>query len=284
MGSENHHSHETATLRERWRQVIFGTDTRAGAVFDQLLIVTIVASVIAVMLDSVQSVHARWGAELYILEWGFTLLFTLEYGIRLWVSEERARYARSFFGVVDLLSVLPTWLSLVLPGTQYLLTIRVLRVLRIFRILKLLQFMNESRELGRALLRSRRKIGIFVFTVLVLMVLFGSLMYVIEGPENGFDNIPRSIYWAVVTITTVGYGDIIPQTPIGQIIATLAMITGYAIIAVPTGIVSAEMSASAVRRRFGRECPECFLHEHEPDAKFCRRCGTELPPLEEQED
>ncbi len=268
---------DPSTLRERWRQIIFGTDTRAGVLFDQLLILAIITSVMAVMLDSIQSVHARWGRELYILEWGFTLLFTMEYGIRLWVSEQRLRYARSFFGIVDLLSIIPTYLSLFAPGANYLLTIRVLRVLRVFRVLKLLQFMNESRELARALLRARRKIGIFIFTVLVLMVLFGSFMYVIEGPDNGFDNIPRSIYWAVVTITTVGYGDIIPQTPIGQIIATLAMITGYAIIAVPTGIVSAEMSASAVRRRFGRECPECFLHEHEPDAGFCKRCGTELP-------
>ena len=282
MGSENDHSHETATLRERWRQVIFGTDTRAGALFDQLLIVTIITSVVAVMLDSVQSVHARWGPALYVIEWLFTLAFTAEYIVRLWVSERPARYARSFFGVVDLLSVIPTYLSLFAPGANYLLTIRVLRVLRIFRVLKLLQFMNESRELGHALIRARRKIGIFIFTVLVLMILFGSLMYVIEGPANGFDNIPRSIYWAVVTITTVGYGDIIPQTPIGQTIATLAMITGYAIIAVPTGIVSAEMSATAVRRRFGRECPECFLHEHDPDAAFCKRCGTELPPNEDQ--
>mgnify|MGYP000388475050 CR=1 FL=1 len=270
---------DRASLRERWRQIIFGTDTRAGVVFDQLLIATILTSVAAVMLDSITSVHARFGHELYVLEWGFTLVFTVEYLIRLWVSEFPRRYARSFFGVVDLLSILPTWLSLILPGTQYLLTIRVLRVLRVFRVLKLLQFMNESRELGAALLRARRKIGIFIFTVLVLMVLFGSLMYVIEGPANGFDNIPRSIYWAVVTITTVGYGDIIPQTPIGQTIATLAMITGYAIIAVPTGIVSAEMSATAVRRRFGRECPSCHLHEHDPDARFCKRCGDELPPI-----
>lgn len=268
---------EKPTLRARWRHTIFGTDTRAGVLFDKILIAAIVTSVIAVVLDSISGVHARWGRELYVIEWGFTLVFTLEYLIRLWVSENRRRYAGSFFGIVDLLSIIPTYLSLVAPGANYLLTIRVLRVLRIFRVLKLLQFMNESWELGGALLRARRKIGIFIFTVMVLMVLFGSLMYAIEGPENGFDNIPRSIYWAVVTITTVGYGDIIPQTPVGLVIATLAMITGYAIIAVPTGIVSAEMSASAVRRRFGRECPQCFLHEHDPDAGFCKRCGTELP-------
>ena len=275
---------DPSTLRARWRHIIFGTDTRSGALFDQVLIATIITSVIAVMLDSIDSVHQRWGHELYIAEWIFTLVFTVEYGVRLWVSERPMHYARSFFGVVDLLSVIPTYLSLIAPGANYLLTIRVLRVLRIFRVLKLLQFMSESRELGHALLRARRKIGIFVFTVLVLMILFGSLMYVIEGPENGFDSIPRGIYWAVVTITTVGYGDIIPQTPLGLFIATMAMITGYAIIAVPTGIVSAEMSASAVRRRFGRECPGCQLHEHDPDARFCKRCGDELPAIQAEMD
>lgn len=270
------------TLRERWRHIIFGTDTRAGALFDQLLIVTILTSVLAVMLDSIGSVSTEWGRELYIAEWFFTIVFSIEYLVRLWVSERPARYARSFFGVVDLLSVIPTYLSLILPGANYMLTIRVLRMLRIFRVLKLIQFMSEAGELADALLRSRRKIGVFMFSILVLMVLFGSLIYVIEGPSNGFTSIPMSIYWAVVTITTVGYGDIIPQTAVGKTIATLAMITGYAIIAVPTGIVSAEISASATRRRFGRECPSCHLHEHEPDSLFCKRCGTELPSIEDQ--
>lgn len=271
------------TVREKWRHIVFGTDTRAGAIFDQILILAILTSVAAVMLDSIASIHDRWASQLYLIEWGFTLLFTLEYIFRLWISEKPTRYARSFFGVVDLISILPTYLSLLLPGAQYMLTIRVLRVLRIFRVLKLLQFMTEARELARALDRSRRKIAIFMFTVLVLMILFGSLMYVIEGPGNGFTSIPQSIYWAVVTITTVGYGDIIPQTAIGQTIAVMAMITGYAIIAVPTGIVSAEMSAAVTRRRFGRECPDCHLHEHEPDALYCKRCGTHLPPLPEME-
>lgn len=267
------------SLRAKWRHIIFGTDTRAGVLFDQLLILAIVVSVVAVMLDSIRPIHERWQRELYTIEWFFTLLFTIEYVIRLWVSETPRRYARSFFGIVDLLSILPTYLSLIFPGAQYMLTIRVLRVLRIFRVLKLLQFMTEARELAGALARSRRKIGIFMFTVFVMMVLFGSFMYAVEGPENGFTSIPKSIYWAVVTITTVGYGDISPQTPFGQAIASLAMITGYAIIAVPTGIVSAEMSAAATRRRFGRECPGCHLHEHEADARFCKRCGTELPPV-----
>lgn len=271
------------SLRKKWRHIIFGTDTRAGVIFDQLLILAIVVSVVAVMLDSIRPVHDQWRRELYAIEWFFTLLFTAEYAVRLWVSENPRRYARSFFGVVDLLSILPTYLSLFLPGAQYMLTIRVLRVLRIFRVLKLLQFMTEARELGGALARARRKIGIFMFTVFVLMVLFGSFMYAIEGPENGFTSIPKSIYWAVVTITTVGYGDIVPVTALGKTIAIMAMITGYAIIAVPTGIVSAEMSAAATRRRFGRECPECHLHEHDPDARFCKRCGTGLPPLRAME-
>jgi voltage-gated potassium channel len=266
-----------ASLREKWRHIIFGTDTRAGAIFDQLLILAIVTSVIAVMLDSVESIHSRFKNELYAVEWAFTLVFTAEYIVRLWVSEKPLRYARSFFGIVDLLSIIPTYLSLVAPGANYLLTIRVLRVLRIFRVLKLVKFMSEAGELTSSLIRTRRKIGVFIFSVLILMTLFGSLMYVIEGPEHGFTSIPRSIYWAVVTITTVGYGDISPQTPFGQAIATLAMITGYAIIAVPTGIVTAEISANRTRRRFQRECTECHLHEHEPDARYCKRCGAQLP-------
>jgi len=264
------------SLRKTWRHVIFGTDTPSGILFDRLLILAIALSVVAVMLDSIASIHRHYGPHLYFAEWVFTLLFTVEYAVRLWVSERPARYARSFYGIVDLLSIIPTYLSLILPGTSYLLTIRVLRVLRIFRVFKLIRFMDEAGELVYALKESRRKIGVFIFSVFVLMILFGSVIYVIEGPENGFTSIPRSIYWAVVTITTVGYGDIVPQTSFGQSIATLAMITGYAIIAVPTGIVTAEISAARVKRRFGRECKHCHLHEHDTDARYCKRCGTEL--------
>lgn len=264
-------------LRERWRHIIFGTDTRPGQLFDEALLVLILLSVVAVMLDSVASINARYGDWLRIAEWSFTLLFTLEYAIRLWVSERPARYARSFFGIVDLLAILPTYISLFLPGTQYLLTLRALRILRLFRILKLVAFMNEANFLWRALFQARRKIGIFLFSVLIVMLTFGSLMYVIEGPAHGFTSIPRSIYWAIVTVTTVGYGDISPGTPLGQAIASLAMITGYSIIAVPTGIVTAEISQAMVRRRFERECAQCHLHEHEEDARYCRRCGDALP-------
>lgn len=271
------------SLRLRLRHIIFGTNTPAGRLFDQVLIVTIIASVIAVMLDSVHDIHAQYGDLLYALEWGFTLIFTVEYLVRLWISDRPGRYAFSFYGVVDLLSVLPTYISLVAPGANYLLTIRILRVLRIFRVMRLLSFMSEANFLIRALTRARRKIAVFLFTVLVVMISFGSLMYVIEGPDNGFTSIPRSIYWAIVTVTTVGYGDITPHTILGQAIAALAMITGYAIIAVPTGIVTAEITTAMHRDRFSRECPNCHLHEHERDALYCKRCGEKLPELDDDQ-
>jgi len=270
-------SSDSVSLRDRWRHIIFGTDTPAGQYFDQLLIVAILASVAAVMLDSVQAIHEQYGAWLYGAEWFFTLLFTCEYMIRLWVSDRPLRYARSFFGVVDLLSIIPTYLSLFLPGANYLLTIRALRVLRVFRVLKLAHLMTEANELGATLVRTRRKIGIFMFSVVIVIIIFGSLMYLVEGPANGFTSIPRSIYWAIVTVTTVGYGDISPQTSLGQAVASMAMITGYAIIAVPTGIVTAEMSKAHMARRYERECPNCHRHDHDPDARFCKQCGTGLP-------
>ena len=267
------------TLRQRWQHIIFGTDTPAGQLFDIILIVAILGSVIAVMLDSVSSLHEEYGVALYAAEWFFTILFTIEYTIRLWVSERPLRYARSFFGVVDLLSIIPTYLSLLIPGSNYLLTIRALRVLRVFRVMKLAKFMGEANQLGIALIRTRRKIAVFMFSVFVVIIIFGSLMYVVEGPEHGFSSIPQSIYWAIVTITTVGYGDISPQTGLGQLIASLAMITGYALIAVHTGIVTAEISAARVSMRYERECPGCHRHSHEPDARFCQQCGEELPKL-----
>lgn len=267
------------SLRERWRHIIFGTDTPAGQLFDVILIIAILGSVVAVMLDSVASLHLDYGNWLYAAEWFFTILFTLEYGVRLWVSERPLRYARSFYGVVDLLSIIPTYLSLVVAGSNYLLTIRALRVLRVFRVMKLVKFMGEANQLGLALVRTRRKIAIFMFSVFVVIVIFGSVMYVVEGPKNGFTSIPRSIYWAIVTITTVGYGDISPHTPLGQFIASLAMITGYAIIAVPTGIVTAEISAARHNMQFERECTECHWHSHDPDARFCKQCGNKLPRL-----
>ncbi|HEX5679075.1 MAG TPA: ion transporter [Alcanivorax sp.] len=276
-------SSDSVSLRDRWRHIIFGTDTPAGRYFDQLLIVAILASVAAVMLDSVQSIHQQYGPWLYGAEWFFTLLFTFEYIIRLWVSDRPVRYARSFFGVVDLLSIIPTYLSLFLPGANYLLTIRALRVLRVFRVLKLAHLMTEANELGATLVRTRRKIGIFIFSVVIVIIIFGSVMYLVEGPANGFTSIPRSIYWAIVTVTTVGYGDISPQTSLGQAVASMAMITGYAIIAVPTGIVTAEMSKAHMAKRYERECPNCHRHDHDPDARFCKQCGTGLPKPGEED-
>jgi voltage-gated potassium channel len=263
-------------LRTRLRRIVFGTDTRAGQAFDEILIVAILVSVVAVMLDSVQSIHAHYGAALYVAEWAFTILFTLEYLLRLWVSDRPLRYARSFYGLVDLAAVLPTYLSLLVPGAHYLLSIRLLRALRIFRVLRLLNFLREANFLIEALVQARRKIGVFLFTVLILMVIFGTLMYVVEGPENGFTSIPVSVYWAIVTVTTVGYGDISPVTALGRAIASVAMLTGYAIIAVPTGIVTAEMTALIQRERHRRACAQCGLREHEADAHYCRRCGAAL--------
>ncbi|MEE4252205.1 MAG: ion transporter [Alcanivoracaceae bacterium] len=271
------------SLRVRWRHIIFGTDTTAGRRFDQILLVCILASVVAVMLDSVASIRAVYGRELQLIEWIFTILFTIEYLVRLWVSARPAHYARSFFGIVDLLAILPTYISLFIPGTHYLLTMRALRILRLFRVMKLVSFMDEAGFLLTALLRARRKISVFLFSVLIIMLIFGSLMYVVEGPAHGFTSIPISIYWAIVTMTTVGYGDISPGTAFGQAIASLAMLTGYSIIAIPTGIVTAEISQAMVRRKFERECSHCHLHEHDEDASYCRRCGHELPERPENQ-
>ena len=263
-----------------WRfkvhEIIFEADTRAGKLFDIILIISIVLSIIIVMLDSVTFVNKEYGKTIYILEWFFTLLFTIEYFLRLITVGKPFKYASSFFGVVDLLAVLPTYFSLLLPGSQYFLVIRVLRLLRVFRVLKLVQYMGEARLLATALRASKRKIVVFVFTVLTLVIIFGSIMYVIEGEKNGFTSIPRSIYWAIVTLTTVGYGDISPSTPLGQAIAAIIMILGYGIIAVPTGIVTVEMTAVAGKKVSTQACHECSAEGHDHDAKYCKYCGAKL--------
>lgn len=268
-----------SSLRQKAHQIVFATDSRAGKIFDEALLLVIVASVVVVMLESVASIRVRYGNLLFALEWVFTIMFTLEYAVRLWTVTHPLRYAKSFFGLVDLFAVLPTYLALVFPGTQYLLVIRLLRLLRIFRVLKLVSFISEAETLGKALRSSRRKITVFLLTVLVSVVILGSIMYFIEGEKNGYTSIPRSIYWAIVTLTTVGYGDISPQTPLGQIVASLVMITGYGIIAVPTGIVSAEMAradAEARAARSSRSCIHCAAEVHREDARFCRVCGEPL--------
>jgi voltage-gated potassium channel len=267
-----------AGWRKRVYEMVFESDTRAGRTFDLFLIVAILASVVVVMLESVASVRTRHGEALRIAEWAFTLLFTAEYLVRLAVVGKPLRYARSFFGVVDLLSVVPTYLSLLLPGAQYLLVLRLLRILRVFRVLKLAHYLHEGEQLVRALRDSRRKILVFIFAVVTLDVVLGSVMYLVEGPENGFTSIPVSIYWTIVTLTTVGYGDISPQTPLGQAIASVIMIIGYGIIAVPTGIVTAELSraGAAPPPVSGQTCPNCAAEGHAVDARFCRRCGARL--------
>ena len=261
-------------VRRRLYEVIFESDTPAGKAFDVGLMVLILASVAAVMAESVRSLQARYGDALRAAEWAFTGLFTAEYLLRLYCVGYKRRYAGSFFGVVDLLAVLPGYLQLVLPGAQYLTVIRLLRVLRVFRVLKLAVYMSETTELARALAASRRKIEVFTVCVLTLVVILGSLMYLVEGEEAGFTSIPRSIYWAIVTITTVGYGDISPRTNLGQFLAAAIMLLGYAILAVPTGIVSAEMSRP--HRDPGPDGGNNKKDDPGSPASYCRHCGGKL--------
>ncbi|MBL7032360.1 MAG: ion transporter [Nitrospira sp.] len=267
---------KSGTLRERLYIIIFEHDSPAGKLFDVILILSILLSVVAVMLDSVKAVNQQYGSLLYAIEWLFTILFSIEYLLRLSCIGKPVRYAKSFFGIVDLLAILPTYLSMFVPGSQFLIAIRVLRILRTFRVLKLVQYMNESQQLMQALWASRRKITVFLFAVFTLVIIFGSCMYLIEGEENGFTSIPRSVYWAIVTMTTVGYGDISPKTPFGQMIASVIMIMGYGIIAVPTGIVTAELTSRKIQSEAHIVCPECSSEDHGPDADFCKKCGAKL--------
>ncbi len=257
-------------------EIIFEAETPAGKSFDVILIGSIILSVFVVMLGSINSVHTAYGNYFYAIEWFFTILFTVEYILRLYCVGHRLRYAKSFFGIIDLLAVLPTYLGWILPGNFNMSFIRVLRVLRIFRVLKLAKYLSEADLLVKALRASFRKIFIFLFTVLTLVTFIGSLMYIVEGHENGFTSIPRSIYWAIVTMTTVGYGDIAPVTNLSQTIASVVMILGYGIIAVPTGIVTVEMSHVIGNKSDVFACPECGAHGHDSGAKFCKYCGTKL--------
>lgn len=264
-------------LRHRLHTVIFESDTPAGKAFDVALLGAILLSVLAVMLESVAGIRARYGAELRAAEAAFTLLFTAEYLLRLVAVRRPLRYARSFFGVVDVLALLPTYLSLLVPGAHALLVVRVFRLLRIFRILKLASFLGQAEVLVTALRASRQKIIVFLLTVLSTVVLMGTVMYLVEGEGSGFDSIPRGMYWAIVTLTTVGYGDISPVTPLGQFIASLLMVLGYGIIAVPTGIVSVELAAATRDSRVSAQaCPSCGRQGHDADASFCKFCGTHL--------
>jgi voltage-gated potassium channel len=261
--------------------VIFGTETPWGRRFDVVLIAAILGSVLAIILESVASIRAEHGGTLRTLEWGFTIAFTVEYLLRLWCVSRSVRYVKSFFGVIDLLAVLPTYISVLIPGGQVLTVVRILRVLRVFRVLKLVQFLGEAAVLATALRNSRHKIIVFLATIMTIVVIVGSLMYLVEGPAYGFTSIPRGIYWGVVTLTTVGFGDITPSTPVGQALATFVMIMGYGIIAVPTGIVTAELSQLG-RATTSAACDRCGLAYHLADARYCRRCGERLTTPDEQ--
>ncbi len=266
------------SLKLKVRRIIFGTASPGGKTFDIVLIYVILLSVLVVMLDSVSWIGAEYQRTFWWLEWFFTLIFTVEYIARLYCATHRWSYARSFYGLVDLLSILPMYLSLISGDATYLLMIRILRVLRIFRVLKLANYLSEANVLIRALLASRQKIFVFFATVLVMAMIFGSLMYVVEGPVHGFTSIPKSIYWCIVTITTVGYGDITPQTTAGQMVAGFVMLTGYSIIAVTTGILTAELSREIQTHRDHRFCEACGKAGHEHDSKHCKSCGQELLP------
>lgn len=274
--------HYPATTEPGWRyklfRMIFHHEGHNERNFDLLLILTIVASVIVVMLDSVPMIKTRWHDQLYIAEWFFTLIFTVEYAVRLWVVRRPARYATSFFGIIDLLAILPTFLSLLFPASASLAVVRILRLLRIFRVLKLVEYSSEAGVLLQSLVRSRRKIFLFISTLLTITVVFGALMYVIEGSEHGFHSIPTGMYWAIITMATVGYGDISPGTPIGRFITSVLVLIGYSIIAVPTGIYTAELAKTmSEKSRLVVRCKECGLLDHESDAWHCRKCGRALP-------
>lgn len=259
-------------------EVVYEADTPAGKLFDVVLLWTILLSTIAVMLESVESINLKYESLIVTLEWTFTFLFTIEYILRLISIEKPFKYVFSFYGIVDLLSILPTYLSLFVVGTQSLMVIRSIRLLRVFRILKLTSYIGEANLLGKALKASRAKITVFLFAILSVTFILGSIMYLIEGanPESGFTSIPKSIYWAIVTLTTVGYGDIAPQTVLGQIIASVIMIIGYAVIAVPTGIVSTQIIKDSTKQISTQACPSCSKERHDINAKFCKFCGAEL--------
>ncbi len=269
-------AHPVSGWRRRLRNIIFESDTPAGRRFDLLLISSIILSVLTVMLDSIAAVREIHGELLYKLEWFFTLIFTAEYVLRLMCVGRALQYATSFFGVVDLLAITPTYISFLMPGSHYLVVVRILRVLRVFRVLKLVKYLDAARMLSVAIRTSSRKIAVFLVAMTTAVVILGSLMYVIEDPETGFTSIPRSIYWAIVTLTTVGYGDISPKTVPGQTLAAVVMVLGYSVIVVPSGILSVEISQALRMGAATRFCSTCNAETRESDAIYCRCCGAKL--------
>lgn len=264
--------------KHRLHEIIFEADTPAGRLFDVLLLWAIVLSVCSVMLESVASMRDNFGSELRALEWFFTGLFTLEYLARIASVQSPRRYIFSFFGLIDLLAIIPTYISLIIASSQYLLVIRSIRLLRVFRVLKLVRYLGAADGLAKALHASRPKITVFLGAVFTIVLIVGTLMFLVEGEQNGFTSIPKGVYWAVVTLTTVGYGDIVPQTPIGQFLSAIIMIMGYGVIAVPTGIVSVELSRIDKDHVTTQACPECCREGHMDDAIYCKFCGQRLNP------
>jgi voltage-gated potassium channel len=263
--------------RLRARRVIFEADTPGGRAFDVVLLVLIVFSVLLVMVESITPFRQEHAATLLVLEWVVTILFTIEYVARLLTAEHPGRYARSFFGIIDLLAILPVYISVIIPGAQSLLVVRSLRLLRVFRVFKMAQWLREANYLLRAVQNSTQKIVVFLLTVLLINVIVGSTMYTVEGPANGFDSMFTGVYWSIVTMSTVGFGDIAPSTGLGQVLAACLMIMGYSVIAVPTGIVSAEVTTARNEER-RRACPSCGHADHRVGAGFCERCGAPLEP------
>jgi voltage-gated potassium channel len=266
-------------IRRSLHEIIFQAETPAGKLFDELLLITILVSVLAVMLESVESIRLTYGDYLHVTEIVITTLFTIEYLLRLWCVRHPLHYARSFFGVIDLLAILPFYLSMIFVGSQSLMVIRAIRLLRIFRIFKLARYVGEVKALMRALRATRHKIMVFFATVLVIALVLGALLYLIEGEESGFTSIPAGFYWAIVTVTTVGYGDIAPQTLLGQAVAATAMLLGYSLIIIPTGIFALEIARSVHRsHRSEQPCPSCSRAGHDLDAVYCKFCGAPLEP------
>ncbi len=264
-------------LKDKLYEIIFEADTRAGKIFDITLLAVILVSVVLVMLESVPGIKKSYHDSLVFLEWVITGIFTLEYILRIGIVKKPGRYIFSFYGTIDFLAVIPTYLGLLVGDYQSLLVIRILRLLRVFRILKLTRYIMAGRLLARAIWASREKISIFIFFVIILVIIIGTLMYLVEGEAGGFKSIPLSIYWAIVTLTTVGYGDLSPVTPLGQFLASIVMIMGYSIIAVPTGIVTAEMLKPSIQNNT-QVCPNCLYEKHDNDARFCKKCGAKLNP------
>lgn len=262
--------------RESLHEIIFEADTRRGRVFDSTLFILIILSVFLVLIESIPSLKIRYHFQFYWLEWIFTGLFTLEYALRIYSVKKPIKYILSFYGIIDLLSILPSFLGLFILESHSLRMIRIFRLMRVFRVFKMMSFSTQARQLRKAMLASRQKIFVFLYTVVLLVVVMGTLMYMLESEESGFTSIPQSIYWAIVTLTTVGYGDITPQTVPGQLLASVIMIIGYAIIAVPTGIVTAEMMHSRKAPQNTQSCPSCSKEGHDDDAKHCKHCGHPL--------